>query len=193
MDNQNKWNEAFESGRDYEVMNRLLLKEVLNKAPKGTALDLGCGTGELACALAQNGYSVTGLDISDVAISKAKERASELNLEITFAQADLAGDWTPQLSDAKFNLITIKQVLAFIDDKDKFLDQVKSVMAEDGAVILQTPVIYKDEKYLPRMQNISIDSQKLDELLKGHFKNIELISQDYFELKGVKCTFLCEK
>lgn len=90
MNPQTKWNEAFTAGRDYEVMNKLLLKKVLTEVPIGKALDLGCGTGELACSLAQGGFEATGLDVSDVAIKKAESRAAELGVVVKFAQADFS-------------------------------------------------------------------------------------------------------
>lgn len=41
-------------------------------------LDLGCGTGDLALALARRGYHVTGVDISPVAIERARAKATGL-------------------------------------------------------------------------------------------------------------------
>jgi len=45
---------------------------------KGSILDIGCGTGRVALELAELGYNVTGIDISekyiDIAIMRAKER-----------------------------------------------------------------------------------------------------------------------
>ncbi|MCI5126573.1 MAG: class I SAM-dependent methyltransferase [Candidatus Electrothrix sp. AR5] len=41
----------------------------------GKVLDIGCGTGTNAIWLAQQGFEVTGLDISDKAIALAKKNA----------------------------------------------------------------------------------------------------------------------
>ncbi|MFD2699567.1 class I SAM-dependent methyltransferase [Paenibacillus shunpengii] len=51
---------------------------------KGRALELGCGPGRNAIYLKLNGYDVDAYDISQVAIDWAKERASELELDINF-------------------------------------------------------------------------------------------------------------
>lgn len=51
---------------------------------KGRALELGCGPGRNAIYLKMNGYDVDAYDISQVAIDWAKERASELELDINF-------------------------------------------------------------------------------------------------------------
>ena len=51
-------------------------------------LDIGCGTGDNSIWLAQNGFEVTGTDTSDIALEKAKEKASNSNIECDFILAD---------------------------------------------------------------------------------------------------------
>jgi 2-polyprenyl-3-methyl-5-hydroxy-6-metoxy-1,4-benzoquinol methylase len=48
------------------------------------ALDIGCGTGDNSIWLAQHGFQVTGVDISEVAIEKATEKASKEHVKCTF-------------------------------------------------------------------------------------------------------------
>ena len=43
-----------------------------NRIKPGAALDLGCGTGMKSIYLAQKGFKVTGIDISETAIKIAK-------------------------------------------------------------------------------------------------------------------------
>ncbi len=52
------------------------------------ALDIGCGTGDNAIWLAQNGFEVTGCDGSDLAIAKAIEKSSQAGVECSFYQAN---------------------------------------------------------------------------------------------------------
>jgi SAM-dependent methyltransferase len=49
--------------------------------PAGLILDLGCGTGDLAIALARRGHEVLGLDFASAAIAAAEERAAALPTE----------------------------------------------------------------------------------------------------------------
>jgi 2-polyprenyl-3-methyl-5-hydroxy-6-metoxy-1,4-benzoquinol methylase len=44
--------------------------------PSGPVLDVGCGTGELALALAQRGLAVLGVDLEEVAITRARAKAA---------------------------------------------------------------------------------------------------------------------
>ena len=46
-------------------------------AAGGPVLDLGCGTGMLACRMALNGLDVTGVDPSEAMLRVARSRAGE--------------------------------------------------------------------------------------------------------------------
>jgi SAM-dependent methyltransferase len=54
----------------------------------GHVLDIGCGFGDNAIYLAQQGFTVTGLDISPTALITAERRAKDAGVNITFAVAD---------------------------------------------------------------------------------------------------------
>ncbi|MGC1401486.1 MAG: class I SAM-dependent methyltransferase [Thermodesulfobacteriota bacterium] len=66
------------------------LVEMVNKRPieKGKALDVGCGSGHNSIWLAQNEFTVTGVDVSEIALQKAKENASSENIKCTFLLLD---------------------------------------------------------------------------------------------------------
>ena len=51
-------------------------------------LDIGCGTGRHSIELAKRGYTVTGIDLSESQLNRAKEKASAQNLSINFEQQD---------------------------------------------------------------------------------------------------------
>ena len=53
------------------------------------AVELGCGAGTNAVHLAQQGFEVLAVDCSSVAIERARERARESNVSLTFAVSDL--------------------------------------------------------------------------------------------------------
>lgn len=59
----------------------------------GTALDYGSGEGADAIWLAQQGWQVTGIDISTVALEGAASRAAQSGVEVTWQQAD-AFEWS---------------------------------------------------------------------------------------------------
>ncbi|MFA6402201.1 MAG: class I SAM-dependent methyltransferase [Salinivirgaceae bacterium] len=51
-------------------------------------LDVGCGTGRHSIELTKRGYSVTGIDLSETQLKRAKEKAENYNLKIDFQQQD---------------------------------------------------------------------------------------------------------
>lgn len=94
----NQWYE--ELFRDYadkyetEVFTKGTLGEVdfmekeINFDKSKKILDLGCGTGRHSIELAKRGYSVTGLDLSESLLNKAREKSSALKLKIDFIRGD---------------------------------------------------------------------------------------------------------
>src|ERR671922_984650 len=67
--------------------NGRLLAEVAGLTP-GRALDVGCGEGADAIWLARSGWTVTAIDISDVAVSRAREAAELAGAAVTWVRGD---------------------------------------------------------------------------------------------------------
>jgi len=77
--------EIFTQGTTGEVA--FIEKEInFNKELK--ILDIGCGTGRHAIELAKRGYSVTGIDLSESQISRAREKAADEKTDVEFLVAD---------------------------------------------------------------------------------------------------------
>lgn len=76
--------------------NPQLVAEAQDLKP-GKALDLGCGEGGDAIWLAKQGWTVTALDVSAVALERAAAHADEAGVadRITWQQQDLT-EWEPQ-------------------------------------------------------------------------------------------------
>jgi|GEM_PF-2440483 len=60
------------------------------KKEDGAFLDLGCGTGINCVYLAEDGYTVTGVDISESMLEVAREKSRAKGLDIAFIQQDIA-------------------------------------------------------------------------------------------------------
>lgn len=89
-----KWNSRFGS-QDFFLGERtspFLAKEI-NRikllSPGLDALDIACGEGRNSLFLAQHGFRVTGLDVSDVGLAKGHNRAVAQGLDINFQRVDL--------------------------------------------------------------------------------------------------------
>lgn len=64
------------------------IESELNFEKSLSILDIGCGTGRHSIELTKRGYQVTGVDLSDSMLQKAKEKAAALNLTINFQKQD---------------------------------------------------------------------------------------------------------
>ncbi|MFC2086570.1 class I SAM-dependent methyltransferase [Bacteroidota bacterium] len=78
-------NESFTQGTIGECD---FIEQEINYDRDTCILDLGCGTGRHTIELTKRGYKVTGIDLSESMLKKAKEKASQENLNIDFQQQD---------------------------------------------------------------------------------------------------------
>jgi 2-polyprenyl-3-methyl-5-hydroxy-6-metoxy-1,4-benzoquinol methylase len=64
------------------------IEKELNYDKSLKILDVGCGTGRHSIELSKRGYNVTGVDLSESQLQRAKEKAGMENLEIDFRKND---------------------------------------------------------------------------------------------------------
>jgi len=65
-----------------------LFYDQLNIAPGSQLLGVGCGSGQLALIAARDGVNITGVDIAENLIVRARERAQAERLRARFEVAD---------------------------------------------------------------------------------------------------------
>jgi len=82
---ENYEKEIFTQGTAGEVD---FIEKELDFNKSANILDIGCGTGRHSLELARRNYSVTGIDLSEAMISRAKEHAKSENLKIKFIVKD---------------------------------------------------------------------------------------------------------
>jgi ubiquinone/menaquinone biosynthesis C-methylase UbiE len=88
----------------------------LHNHDPGQILDIGCGTGNISIPLAEGGYTVTGVDLSEAMVVEAQRKAAERNLSISFVQQDLL---QLQLGDGKFDtVLSICDVLNYLIEEE---------------------------------------------------------------------------
>ena len=136
QDNAVYWDQRYAAeGHDRSMWsgrpNGSLVAEVAD-LPPGTALDVGCGEGADAIWLAQQGWQVTALDPSRVALDRAETTARAAEVEITWTNAgllDLPGDSGP------YDLVSAQYpVLAHTDD-DAALATLLALVAPGGTLL----------------------------------------------------------
>ncbi|MGV0791103.1 class I SAM-dependent methyltransferase [Mycolicibacterium sp. XJ1819] len=105
LDAKTHWEEHYgERDRVWSGRVNARLAEVAAPLPPGRALDLGCGEGGDVLWLAERGWHVVGVDISDTALQRAAADARERGVgdRVEFHQADLP----EQFPDGTFDLVS---------------------------------------------------------------------------------------
>ena len=101
----------------------------------GSILDSGCGTGENALYFASRGHKVTGIDFLAEPIDRAKRKAAERNLPVSFFVMDaLALKQLPEVFD---NVIDSSLFHVFNDeDRRRYVEGLASVLKPGGKLFL---------------------------------------------------------
>jgi ubiquinone/menaquinone biosynthesis C-methylase UbiE len=66
-----------------------LIEKLLQEKNVKTVLDMTCGTGSQVFHLAAKGYDIMGSDFSPALINLAREKAKEMNCDLTFIDGDM--------------------------------------------------------------------------------------------------------
>ena len=64
------------------------IENEINSNKQIQILDIGCGTGRHSIELSKRGYQLTGIDLSDTMLNKAREKALKEGLTIDFQKHD---------------------------------------------------------------------------------------------------------
>ncbi|KAA6451384.1 class I SAM-dependent DNA methyltransferase [Bacillus swezeyi] len=113
-------------------------------------LDLACGTGEISVRLAEKGYDVTGVDISEDMLAQAQQKAADRKLQIHFFQQDMR-DLTGH--GQKFDAVVICcDSLNYLIDEKGVLDtfqNVFSLLKDNGLLLFDVHSVYKMDHVFP--------------------------------------------
>jgi ubiquinone/menaquinone biosynthesis methyltransferase len=118
-------------GQDRRWKRRVV--ELARVVPGERALDLACGTGDLACLLADAGASAVGLDLTHrmVQLARVKARPGS-STRLTWAVGDMTS--LPCPAEA-FTLVTIGYGLRNVPDLDGAIREAARVLAPGGRLL----------------------------------------------------------
>jgi len=109
--------------------------DVAAELPPGRALDLGCGEGADSVWLAERGWDVVAVDISETALGRAKEAAGTRGVtdRIEFVQLDLSEDFP----SGTFDLISSQFLHSTVYlDRSKVLANAAAALRPNGLLVI---------------------------------------------------------
>ena len=116
--------------------NAVLVTEVTGLKP-GRALDIGSGEGGDALWLAQRGWQVTGIDISQNALDKARDRLTSIDAtaasRVEWQQRDLT-EWSPEPST--FDLVSSHFMHLPRSNRDVLFSALAAAVAPGGTLLI---------------------------------------------------------
>jgi len=172
--NRQFWNDGYKKGIDYRQISDEELEAILSKFPvkPNSALDIGCGIGELSRQLNNQSIKTTAIDLSDEAILLARQQSPS---DINFIQFDVESDSLESLGN--FDLITMKLVFKFIQNKSELINNLHKILNKDGYLVITNTVVTNFELAPAKIINISVDDDMTMNVINFGFILVEKITK----------------
>jgi len=125
-------------------------RELIRNLPKSPLdiLDVGCGTGAMGLLFAEMGYHVTGVDLSEAMMTKAREKAAERKLSINLKNGD--AEHLP-FSEGSFDVVVNRHLLGSLPHPDIALKDWHRVL-KNGGTVLVVHGIREDKRFSTRVK-----------------------------------------
>jgi len=125
------------SSIDQNVDLKKIEKVISIMTEGGTVLDIGCAEGLFAVMLAKRGYEVTGVDISQNFVDRAKRLAEEKEVlgKTKFFALNIEADTVAGF----FDWILFLDVIEHLESPIKALRNIRKSMADSSKLIISTP------------------------------------------------------
>jgi len=177
-----RWNELYKGAEcawglepDWE------LKAFLRLIPRGRALDLGIGEGRNALFLAENGFKVEGIDLSQEAVRRCNDLARKEGLAVQAQVADIKEFLIP---GGTYTCIICSFILPFLrrSEAKELIERIKTGLAPGGVAYIAAFTVedpgYRrcKERSLPEVEQNTFFSPKFNShlfyLAKGELKEL---------------------
>ncbi|MFD9100271.1 methyltransferase, FxLD system [Streptomyces virginiae] len=174
---RDEWEQHYGEGKGWRRLGKreqeLLAEHVPVPEGGGRALDVGCGTGELAAHLADVGYAVDAVDFTDSAIARAREEHAGIE-GVRWLQLDIERDDPALLHAEGYDLITMRLAYPFMSDRGRIVHGLGERLRDGGALVVITPTV---ENTPAERRGIALDVDELT-LLGAGWESVERLDAD---------------
>jgi len=120
-------------GRITDALEETLIMELVGSPAGLRILDVGCGDGALATALAGRGADVTGVDADPHMLAAARARAEAMGLAVAFVEGDIHALPFP---DASIDAVVAVTILCFVPDAHHAVREMARVLKPGGRMVI---------------------------------------------------------
>jgi SAM-dependent methyltransferase len=131
------WARRRDEPQHRELVARTVEQLTTVVAPPGPVVDLGCGPGAHAFALARRGYDVIGIDSSPRMVEVARSRAKREPTRATFEVGDVSGPLP--FADTSLGAALAILVVQHLSRPTAFFDEVRRCLRPGGYLLLTAP------------------------------------------------------
>ncbi len=129
-----EWWDPLGPMRPLHAMNPARIGWIDARIGRGSrVLDVGCGAGLAAEALAKLGHQVTGVDAAGAAIEAARAHAAGQGVPVEYREG-LASDFAGQ----RFDVVTALEVIEHVPDPQGFVAELAGLLVPGGKLFLST-------------------------------------------------------
>lgn len=116
-----------------EAIEQRLILDLMGEVAGREVLDVGCGDGTLACAIAARGARPTGIDPDPAMLAAARSRAAMAGQRAIFLEGHVERLPFP---DASFDVVTAITVLCFVADAAGAVRELARTVRPGGRVVI---------------------------------------------------------
>jgi ubiquinone/menaquinone biosynthesis C-methylase UbiE len=120
-------------GRLVDRLEKEAVFALVEAKPSELVLDLSCGTGNYALALAQQGLRVVGVDLSEAMLRLAQAKVMRKGIGLSLVRAD--GNTLPFRAGV-FDLVTLVLGLEFAADPGKILEEARRILKPQASLVV---------------------------------------------------------
>ncbi len=172
---------------------KLHFREIIGEEPL-KILDVGTGTGFIGLLLAELGHEITGIDLGEKMLEKARAKAEKTDLSATFLIGDAE---RPDFPADSFDIIICRHVYWTLLEPEKTLRSWREILRSSGRVVLidgkknpptgDKPKVYTNvhggkvysDELVEKVQGVDVTIAEISEnLSRSGFINIRTVSLD---------------
>jgi len=148
------WSARYEHDANVTARKARFLAAVTERIQRpADILDFGCGSGDLALHISAAGYRMTGYDLSEAMIARARQSDRDRRVQ-WLAQAEPHIEALP-FADTSFDAVMASSVLEYLPNLDATLGQLSRILRSGGWLFATVPDMRDSHRHRERWLRVA--------------------------------------